>query len=131
MAFRVSTWRALGPLDAAYDPVYFEDVDYCMRAHAAGMRVVYEPASVAVHAEASASGGPRSRAYLTRYHLSRMRFVARHRLRRGTFVRAVAAELRWLFGRRRLSELTPALRAYLTLPYQLAVRRRPSVAVSE
>jgi GT2 family glycosyltransferase len=131
MAFRVSTWRALGPLDAAYHPVYFEDVDYCMRARAAGMRVVYEPRSVAVHAEASASGGPQSRAYLTRYHRSRMRFVARHRLRRGALVRALAAELRWLSARRHVSELTPAQRAYHTLPYQMAVRRRPSVAVYE
>jgi len=60
-----------------------------------------------------------------------MRVVARHRLRRGTLVRAVSAELRWLLARRRLSELTPALRAYLSLPYQMAVRRRPSAAVYE
>jgi GT2 family glycosyltransferase len=126
MALRVSTWRTLGPLDAAYHPVYFEDVDYCLRARAAGMRVVYEPASIAVHAEASASGGAESRTYLERYHRSRMRFVARHRLQRGAIVRAVSAEIRWLLARRRLSEVTPALRAYLGLPREIAVRRRPA-----
>jgi GT2 family glycosyltransferase len=118
-AFRVSTWTALGPFDAGYQPLYFEEVDYCVRARRAGLRVVYEPASVALHTDGGSSGGPDSPLFLRRYHRSRMRFLARYRLRRGTFVRTLAAELRWLLAQRRLAQLKPALRAYMVLPREM------------
>jgi len=44
-----------------FDPGFrngYEDVDYCLRAHELGLRVVYEPASVVTHLE-SASGPER------------------------------------------------------------------------
>jgi GT2 family glycosyltransferase len=122
-ALRAATWAALGPFDDGYQPLYFEEVDYCVRARCAGLRVVYEPASVAIHADGGSSGGPESPLFLRRYHRSRMRFLARHRLRRGTLVRTVAAELRWLLAQRRLTQLKPALRAYMALPHELLARR--------
>jgi GT2 family glycosyltransferase len=124
LALRVSTWRQLGPFDAGYQPVYFEEVDYCVRARRAGLRIVYEPASVAVHSEARSSGGVESALFLRRYHRSRMRFLAHHRLRRGSWLRTIAAELRWLAAQRRVSQVVPALRAYAALPVDLAHRRR-------
>jgi len=124
-AFRASTWYALGRFDERYHPAYFEEVDFCLRAWHAGLRVVYEPASVAIHAEASSSGGALSPLFLRRYHRNRMRFLARHRLRRGSLLRTMAAEIRWLAGRRRMSEVWPAVRAYASLPFDLALVRRP------
>ena len=44
-------WNRLGGLDDAYTPIYYEDVDYCMRLREAGYRVVYEPAAVVDHYE--------------------------------------------------------------------------------
>ena len=123
-AFRHATWLELGPFEAAYHPVYFEEVDFCVRARRAGLRVVYEPAATAVHAEATASGGAGSSTFLRHYHRNRMRFLVRHRLRRGTFARTIAAELYWLAGLRRLREIAPVLRAYCGLPADLVWSRR-------
>jgi GT2 family glycosyltransferase len=123
-AFRVETWRTLGPFDERYGPVYFEEVDFCARARRAGLRVVYEPGCVAVHQEARSSGGPASSLYLRRYHRNRIRFLAQHRLRRGSMLRTLAAEIRWLAAQRRLRDVWPALRAYTRLPFDLATTQR-------
>ena len=39
----------LGGFDQAYDPAYFEDVDFGLRLRAAGWTIVYEPSAVVVH----------------------------------------------------------------------------------
>lgn len=46
----------IGMLDPAYT-MYCEDVDFCLRARAAGWRCVYEPAAVIWHKVSSSSGG--------------------------------------------------------------------------
>jgi len=123
-AFRALTWDTVGPLDERYRPVYFEEVDFCLRARRAGLRVVYDPACVAVHAEAASSGGSHSALFLRRYHRNRIRFLAHHRLHRGSVMRTIAAELRWLGAQRRFAHVWPALRAYAGLPFDLTVARR-------
>jgi glycogen(starch) synthase len=46
---------SVGVFDEAYSPAYFEDSDLCMRARAAGLRLVYEPrAEVFHHGKATA-----------------------------------------------------------------------------
>ena len=40
----------LGGFDEAFFPAWFEDVDFCRRARAAGLRVVYEPRARITHA---------------------------------------------------------------------------------
>ena len=123
-AFRASTYRSLGSFDERYHPVYFEEVDFCARARRAGFRVVYEPACVAVHQEARCSGGPSSALYLRRYHRNRIRFLAHHRLRRGSMLKTMAAEIRWLAAQRRIRDVWPAVRAYARLPFDLATAHR-------
>ena len=123
-AFRSSTWNALGPLDERYRPVYFEEVDFCLRVRRAGLRVVYDPACVAVHAEAVSSGGVHSGLFLQRYHRNRIRFLVRHRLRRGSLIRTLSAELRWLGAQRRIADLWPVLLAYAGLVSDLTVVRK-------
>lgn len=44
----------IGLLDEGFF-MYYEDVDYCLRARAAGWRVLHEPAAVAVHLHAASS----------------------------------------------------------------------------
>ncbi len=110
-AFRAQAWDRLGPLDDSFFPAYFEEADFCVRARAAGLRVVYVPESEASHDESSTLGRG-SNAQLTAYHRNRMRFVARHLLRGDARRSAVAFELRWLLkgpGRRQVG---PLARAY-------------------
>ncbi len=49
MALRRDFWRELGGFDALFMPAYYEDTDLCMKARAAGKRVVVTPESRIVH----------------------------------------------------------------------------------
>jgi GT2 family glycosyltransferase len=67
----------LGGMDESISRAYFEDIDLCFRARAAGFNVSYEPAATLTHLESSAI--PRnSYAQALHYHTGRMRFVLRH-----------------------------------------------------
>jgi GT2 family glycosyltransferase/glycosyltransferase involved in cell wall biosynthesis len=46
----------VGGFDELYLPAYYEDTDLCMKARAAGLRVVYQPKSVVIHYEGVTSG---------------------------------------------------------------------------
>ena len=48
---RTSLFAELGPLDEAFSPVQFEDIDYCYRAREAGYRCVYLPRVEMYHFE--------------------------------------------------------------------------------
>src|SRR5205807_455502 len=65
---------ALGGFDAGFWPVYFEDVDLCTRAWAAGYSVWYIAAAVGVHAE-SASLAHGGATYFRYYQRNRLRYV--------------------------------------------------------
>jgi len=124
IALRVDTWERFGPFDEGYFPAYFEEVDFCVRVRAGAMRVVYVPDSRARHAEAGSSAGTSSRVFLQRYHRSRLRFVARHLLRRGRGAQWLRAEAAWLLRLRRWHEIAPVLGAYARLPLLLRQLRR-------
>jgi GT2 family glycosyltransferase len=49
MMFRRSLFDELGGFDEGFYPVWFEDVDFCLRAANAGYRNWYEPACAAIH----------------------------------------------------------------------------------
>ena len=71
---RRETFQGYGGFDERYRPAYYEDVDYCVRLWKDGLRVVYQPAAVAIHFEfGSASHAP------TRQHADR---ETRHLCRR-------------------------------------------------
>lgn len=46
---RRDVWKQLGGLDEAFHPVWFEDVDFCLRAMRAGYRIEYVPQVQAEH----------------------------------------------------------------------------------
>jgi GT2 family glycosyltransferase len=50
----------IGGLDEAFNPVQFEDIDFCYRAREHGYRVVYEPAVTMLHDESSTTAGTTS-----------------------------------------------------------------------
>jgi len=47
--FPRKVWERLGGFDERFHPLWFEDVDFCARIRAAGLRTWYEPAAVAKH----------------------------------------------------------------------------------
>ncbi|HET9443355.1 MAG TPA: glycosyltransferase family 2 protein [Acidimicrobiales bacterium] len=57
MAFRASTWRAVGPFAARFF-CYYEDTDWCWRARLAGYRIAYDGSAVVDHVGGATSGGP-------------------------------------------------------------------------
>ncbi len=77
MAIRRPVLTAIGLLDEAFSPFYYEEVDFCRRAVAAGFRVVYAPASVAIHHESLSTGQRRDQQF---YDLNRNRllYVLKH-----------------------------------------------------
>src|SRR5439155_4537336 len=56
LATRRRLFLELGGFDKRFAPAYYEDTDYCFALRAAGYRVVYQPASVVVHAGGATAG---------------------------------------------------------------------------
>ncbi len=77
LATRRETWLRLDGLDESFWPAYYEEVDLCLRAQAAGLRVVYVPGAVATHRESSALGRT-SAGYYRLYHANRLRLLFKH-----------------------------------------------------
>jgi GT2 family glycosyltransferase len=50
LMFRREIWEQLGGLDEDFHPVWFEDVDFCLRIRQHGQRIRFVPATVARHA---------------------------------------------------------------------------------
>jgi GT2 family glycosyltransferase len=75
-ALRRSTYLALGGLDTGFYPGYFDDVDGCLRARAAGWRVLYLGSARGVHLESAAGIPPEA---LHRfYERARLRCSLKH-----------------------------------------------------
>ncbi len=60
MMIRTSLYSEIGGLDAEHLAVTFNDVDFCLRARAAGWRVVYTPYAELYHHESATRGSYRS-----------------------------------------------------------------------
>ena len=77
MAIRWSLAEELGLFDERFWPYYFEEVDLCYRVRAAGYKIVYAPASVAIHHETySTQKNISQTAYA--FHRNRLRLVLKH-----------------------------------------------------
>ncbi|MGB1249261.1 MAG: glycosyltransferase family 2 protein [Candidatus Promineifilaceae bacterium] len=77
-AFAISrqALETVGVLDELFSPFYFEEVDYCYRVRAVGLRVVLLPNIVAMHDESATMNLTGNRARL--FHLNRLRFALRY-----------------------------------------------------
>lgn len=49
LLIRREAWKAVGGFDEGFRPVWFEDVDFCLRVTQSGFRIRYEPLALAVH----------------------------------------------------------------------------------
>jgi GT2 family glycosyltransferase len=76
IGLRLSAVRAIGGFDERFAPVYYEDVDLCLRLRAAGWGVRYFPSLVAIHHEGVTL--ERSAAYHHLIHANRLRFALKH-----------------------------------------------------
>lgn len=90
--------RQLGPLDEGFF-MYFEDVDYCLRAQKAGWGVAHVPGALIMHEEGGSGDVVNARAEARRmpryYYASRARLLARAHGRAGLW----GANLLWHLGR--------------------------------
>ena len=53
---RAELWRQIGGFDETFAPAYYEDTDLAFSVRKAGLRVVYQPASVVTHFEGISNG---------------------------------------------------------------------------
>lgn len=76
--FKRKVLEKIGGLDEGFNPIYFEETDFCARARKAGFRVVFTPKSKVIHFE----GGimkkqPGKRAFVS-INKNRIRFMLLH-----------------------------------------------------
>ncbi len=79
MLVRVEAWEALDGFDARAFPVAFNDVDFCMRAGAAGWRVALDPRAVLTHHEGVSRKGPFRLGRFLAHQAERTALRLRHR----------------------------------------------------
>ena len=78
LMFPRAIWEMLGGFDEQFQPIWFEDVDFCARIKSAGFCAYYNPAAVAKH-HGSHSIIPLSLENRERYwYGSLLRYAARH-----------------------------------------------------
>lgn len=67
----------IGYMDEGYAPIYYEDADFCLRARAAGFRIVYEPAATLLHKESVSMNKqpPRPKLLLQERNRLRLKFI--------------------------------------------------------
>ena len=116
----------LGPLDAGYFPIYFEEVEYCERARRLGYRVAYLPSAVLLHHESQVTVKASS-GFFVRYHRGRLRYVLKNFAAK-ELLRFVKEEVHWLRKGGFREQGGPLVLAYiktlLKLPMILWARRR-------
>jgi GT2 family glycosyltransferase len=78
LLIRRTCLEAIGPLDAETFFMYCEDMDWCLRAHQDGWRVVYYPDAVFTHAIGKSSDNAADRMILEHSH-SMWKFFQKHR----------------------------------------------------
>lgn len=108
MLIRTELWDELGGFDYRAFAVAFNDVDFCLRADAAGWRVALDPRAVLIHHE----GVSRRRPFALRRFLAHQRERTMLRLRHHTIGRIDRFESPW----RDPENLIPTFRMLKKLP---------------
>jgi len=126
MGLRRAVLDEIGLFDEGFFPAFYEETDLCLRAKAAGYRVVYAPGSRALHHETTTVARES-----TDYHRwmgrGRLRLVLKHYTPAQFHDDFVPAERAWL-----ASLTAPAMREGLRLAYLdtlLALREMPRTGV--
>ena len=77
MAIRQTVLQTIGCLDEDFSPFYYEETDFCLRARAAGFKIMYAPQSVAIHHE-SMTFKKYSRPLFHNINRNRLLFLLKH-----------------------------------------------------
>lgn len=112
LAITRNALETIGELDEEFSPIYYEDLDWCYRARAAGLRVVYQPQAKLIHHE-SATTAAFNYEQMFALNLGRLRFVFKHWAVDRLLTEFGPAELEWVSAMDRNEELMTARRAYL------------------
>lgn len=120
-----SLFRDTGGFDKGYRPVYFEELDYCLKLREAGWRIVSNPDAICRHFE-GASVKKFSPRFYRNYHKNRLR-CALLNMDIPDFLRLfIPAELKWLKDGATRDQAAPLLYAYFInhvfFIYNLAVK---------
>jgi len=118
-------FKNMGGFDTGYRPVYFEELDYCIKIRKTGRRVVVNPESVAMHYE-GASVKKFSRDFYRFYHKNRIR-CALINLGFLDFLRIfIKSEIKWVGDSATADQYGPLFYAYflnfLFLSYNLIIK---------
>ncbi len=124
-ATRFSLYVKAGGFDSGYRPLYFEELDYCLKLKEAGWRVVSNLRARCRHFE-GASVKKFSRRFYRHYHKNRIRCAVIN-LDIPEFIRFfIPAELKWFVRSATRDQALPVLYAYfiniLFLLYNLGVK---------
>jgi GT2 family glycosyltransferase len=118
-------FKALGGFDPGYTPLYFEELDYCLKIKRTGRQVVVNHDSVARHFE-GASVKKFSKDFYKYYHKNRIRCAVINLGFLSLFRKFICSELAWLKNSATADQIIPVLYAYflnfIFLPYNLIIK---------
>ncbi len=121
---RRDVWQALGGFDERFEPLWFEDVDFCKRVAAATHRIRYVPAAVARHAGGHSAGQLPFSVKEAFWYGNLLRYAAKHLCPRDFWVVCAAVMLgscfRTAWGILRWGSLEPV--SVYSKVFRLAVR---------
>lgn len=120
----------IGYMDEGFAPIYYEDADYCLRARAAGFRIVYEPDAVLLHKESVSMNKqpPRPKLLLQERNRLRLKFI---HFPASWWLRGTLYEARKLAGNARKGTLDVMMQAWrenLAARSTLRARRKARAA---
>ena len=122
---KFSIFKDMGGFDSGYRPVYFEELDYCLKLKKLGMKIVVNPLSVSRHFE-GASIEKFSANFYKYYHKNRVRCGLINYSIRNFFRLFLTRELEWLKHDATKEQYSALAYAYflnfLFLPYNLLVK---------
>jgi GT2 family glycosyltransferase len=120
--------------DTGYRPVYFEELDYCLKLKKLGLRIVVDTDSVARHFE-GASVKKFSRSFYKFYHKNRVRCAIINLGFINFFRKFCRQELKWLKTKATRDQFQPVIYAYfinfLFLPYNLVVKLKNRLTLNK
>jgi GT2 family glycosyltransferase len=70
--------RRIGPLDEERFAIAYNDVDFCLRARSAGLRVVWTPFAALMHRESASRGSDETPENINRFRREQDNLKARH-----------------------------------------------------
>ena len=78
LMFKRDSWERVGGFDEQFDPIWFEDVDFCRRLRDAGLTIGFTPAAVAKHTGGHSVGSLTVEKRTIYWYRSLLRYSAKH-----------------------------------------------------